>query len=244
MERWLNAQMQRSYGQFCPIAKACEVFAVRWAPLILRELAAGSSAFNDIHRGLPLISRAVLVSRLRELESQGIVERRPRADGGSVQEYWLTPAGNALRPVLRELGHWGLAHTRARLKGHDLDPSILLWGLRRRADRATLPDRRVVVRFEFSGVPAARTKFRIMWLVLQRSAVDVCLKDPGFEVDLVFRGAISDFVAVYLGHALWRDLADTALVIEGIPRLAKRLPIWLRLDKVVGKDFPLVRTAA
>ncbi len=83
-----------------------------------------------------------------------------------------------------------------------------------------------------------------MWLVLQRSGVDVCAKDPGFEVDLVVNNAISDFVSVYLGHALWRDLAGKSLVIEGDPRLARKLPTWLRLDKVVGRDFPRVRPAA
>ena len=89
--------------------------------------------------------RILLVSRLRELESQGVVERKPRADGGLGHEYLLTAAGNALRPVLRELGHWGLANTRDRLKRSDLDPTLFLWGLRRRADRAALPDRRIVV---------------------------------------------------------------------------------------------------
>jgi DNA-binding HxlR family transcriptional regulator len=234
--------MRTSYGQFCPIAKASEVFANRWTPLVLRELAAGARTFNDIHRGVPLISRAVLVSRLRELQREGIVERKPRADGIG-HDYRLTPAGEAFRPALSALGHWGLAHARDRINQNDLDPTILLWGFRKRADREALPDRRVVVRFEFSGVPASRTRFRIMWLLLQRSGVDVCAKDPGFEVDLVFRGAIADFVAVYLGHARWRDVAGKALVIDGDSRLAGRLPAWLRLDKVAGKDFPLVRPA-
>ena len=62
--------MQSGYGQFCPIAKASEVLATRWTPLILRELMANNRSFNDIHRGVPLISRAVLVARLRELEDQ------------------------------------------------------------------------------------------------------------------------------------------------------------------------------
>lgn len=235
--------MQTGYGQFCPIAKASEVFANRWTPLIMRELMAGLHKFNDIHRGMPLISRAVLVSRLRELEGHGIIERRPCA-GGRGHDYWLTPAGDAFRSVVSALGHWGLIHARDRIKPADLDPSLLLWSFRKRADVGALPDRRVVVRFEFSGVPKARTKFRIMWLVLERSGVDVCVKDPGFSVDLLFRGNIVDFVAVYLGHALWRDLAGQALLIEGDRQLARQLPAWLRLDKVVGRDFPVVRPAA
>jgi DNA-binding HxlR family transcriptional regulator len=235
--------MPTGYGQFCPIAKACEVFAARWTPLVLRELMAGSHSFNDIHRGVPLMSRAVLVARLRELEDHGVIERRRRAEGAG-HEYRLTAAGEALRPVVSALGHWGLAFTRERLKPADLDPSLLMWGLRRRADAHALPDRRLVVRFEFSGVPASRTKFRIMWLLLERSGVDVCIKDPGFAVDLVFRGNIADFVAVYLGHTNWCDVAGKALKIEGEPRMAKQLPVWLRLDKVVGRDFPIVRPAA
>jgi DNA-binding HxlR family transcriptional regulator len=235
--------MQSGYGQFCPIAKASEVFANRWTPLIMRELMAGLHKFNDIHRGVPLISRAVLVARLRELEEHGIIERRPRADGGG-HDYRLTPAGDAFRPVVSALGQWGLAHARDRIKPADLDPSNLLWGFRKRADIDALPDRRVVVRFEFSGVPKNRTKFRIMWLVLERSGVDVCAKDPGFQVDLLFRDDIAGFVAVYLGHAMWRDLAGKALSIEGDRRLAKQLPAWLRLDRIIGRDFPVVRPAA
>jgi len=173
--------MDVGYNQFCPIAKASEVFATRWTPLILRELMADVHTFNDIHRGVPLISRAVLVARLRELEEHGLVERRARA-GGTGHEYWLTPAGNAFRAVVSELGHWGLVHGRDRLKPGDLDPTILVWGFRKRAVRDALPDRRVVVRFEFSGVPASRTQFRIIWLLLERSGVDVCAKDPGHPV--------------------------------------------------------------
>jgi hypothetical protein len=93
-------------------------------------------------------------------------------------------------------------------------------------------------------VPASRTKFHILWLLLERSGVDVCAKDPGFPVDLVFRGNIADFVAVYLGHAAWRNMSGKALTIEGDRHLAQLLPGWLRLDQVVGRDFPVVRPAA
>lgn len=235
--------MESGYQQFCPIAKASEVLATRWTPLILRELMAGIHSFNDLHRGVPLISRAVLIARLRELENQEIVERRSR-EHGTGHEYWLTPAGNALRPVVSELGHWGLVHARDRIKPTDLDPTLLLWGFRKRAILSELPDRRVVLRFEFSGVPASRTKFRILWLKLERSGADVCVKDPGFAVDLIFRGNIADFVKVYLGHALWHEMEGKALTVEGDRKLAKTVPGWIRLDKVVGRDFPVVRPAA
>jgi DNA-binding HxlR family transcriptional regulator len=230
------------YNQFCPVAKASEVFATRWTPLIMRELMAGIHSFNDVHRGIPLISRAVLVARLREMEKHGLVERRPRVDGSGA-EYWLTPAGSAFGPVIHELRQWGTAHARDKVKPGDLDPSLLLWGFRKRAEPDALPEQRVVVRFEFSGVPAARSKYRIMWLLLDRPDVDVCVKDPGYAVDLVFRGNIADFVAVYCGHVVWREMAGKALLIEGERSLARQLPGWLRLDKVPGRDFSVDRAA-
>lgn len=235
--------MSVGYHQFCPVAKASEILATRWTPLILRELMSGIHSFNDIARGIPLISRAVLVARLRELEEHGIIERRHRADGTG-PEYWLTPAGDAFGPVVRELRRWGQENARARVKPDDLDPSLLLWGFRKRADRDALPDRRIVVRFNFSGVPASRTKYRIMWLLLERSGVDVCVKDPGYDVDLIFRGRIADFVAVYCGHAMWRDMAEKSLLIEGEHSLARQLPGWLRLNQVPDRDFAVDRPAA
>jgi DNA-binding HxlR family transcriptional regulator len=236
-------RMSISYGQFCLIAKASEIFATRWTPLIVRELMAGAHSFNDIHRGVPLISRAVLVARLRELEDHGVIERRKRADAAG-HEYCLTPAGEGLHAVMAALGQWGVTYTHDRIKRSDLDPALLIWGLRRRVDMNALPDRRVVLRFEFSGVPASRTKFRIMWLILGRSGVDVCMKDPGFAVDLTLRGNIRDYVEVYLGHTTWRDAAGTALQFDGDPRIARALPVWLRFETASGRNAPAPHLAA
>jgi DNA-binding HxlR family transcriptional regulator len=222
--------MSENYGQFCPIAKASEIFATRWTPLIVRELIAGAHSFNDIHRGLPLISRAVLVARLRELENHGVIERRPRADGKG-HEYCLTPAGEGLRAVTAALGQWGMTYAHNRIKRSDLDPALLVWGLRQRVDVNALPDRRVVLRFEFSGVPASRTKFRIMWLILGRSSVDVCMKDPGFAVDLTLRGNIRDYVEVYLGQTKWSDAARAALQLDGDQKIARAFPVWMQLKR-------------
>jgi DNA-binding HxlR family transcriptional regulator len=222
--------MSAGYGQFCPIAKASEIFATRWTPLIVRELIAGAHSFNDIHRGVPLISRAVLVARLRELEDYGVIERRRRADGAG-HEYWLTPAGEGLRAVVDALGQWGMTYTHDRIKRSDLDPALLIWGLRKRVDLSTLPDRRVVLRFEFSGVPASRTKFRIMWLILGRSGVDVCMKDPGFAIDLTLRGNIRDYVEVYLGQTKWSDAARAALQLDGDQKIARAFPVWMQLKR-------------
>jgi hypothetical protein len=133
------------------------------------------------------------------------------------------------------LGQWGLAYTHDRIKRSDLDPALLIWGMRKRVDLGALPDRRVVLRFEFSGVPASRTKFQIMWLILGRSGAGVCMKDPGFAVDLILRGHIRDYVEIYLGHMKWRDVAGSALRLDGDPQIARAFPVWLGLDSANGR---------
>jgi DNA-binding HxlR family transcriptional regulator len=236
--------MGAGYGEFCPIAKASEVFATRWTPLVLRELMSGAHSFNDIHRGVPLMSRALLAERLRQFEEHGLVEKRTRANN-SGHEYRLMPAGEAFYDALRALARWGLAYARDRLSAGDLNPGLLMWRLRNRVDLNALPAHRVVVRFEFSGVPRSRTSLRIMRLILERSGADVCFKDPGFPEDLIVRGEVSVLVRIYLGHIRWQEAIGHSLSVEGDPGMARRLPIWLQLDKLIGREYlPLIRPAA
>lgn len=229
------------YSQFCPVAKGAEIVATRWTPLVLRELMCGEMSFNDIHRGVPRMSRALLSERLRQLESDGIVARTPRDGGGDRGHLWkLTEAGEALREVIEVLGRWGLIHGRQKVTGDDYDSTVLMWALRRRADRDSLPERRIVVRFDLSGVARCRTGVRLHWLVLERSHVDVCLKDPGHPVDVTVSGPISVLVDVYLGHMAWGAAQRSALRIEGERDVVRHLGAWLQLDRVVGRDLPIV----
>src|SRR5438874_12775126 len=111
-----------SCAQFCPVAKACEVFAERWTPLILREMLMGSRRFSDIHRGVSLMSRSLLSKRLQELQRAGVIDR---VDSGSgYDEYHLTPAGEELRPIVVELGNWGKQWTRSEMTPSDLDVGL------------------------------------------------------------------------------------------------------------------------
>jgi DNA-binding HxlR family transcriptional regulator len=228
--------MPSGYNQFCPVAKGAEIIATRWTPLILRELMAGERSFNDIHRGMPSMSRALLAERLQQLEADDIVAKRPRHDGKG-SDYCLTPAGEALRGVVTMIGQWGLIYGRQRVRPGDCDDRVLLWGLRRRVDRDAIPDRRTVVRFELSGVSRCRSAASLSWLVLERSGVDVCIKNPGYQVDAVISGPIAALIAVYLGHLSWREATKTRLSVDGN---ARQIGKWLRLDQVVGRDFPIL----
>ncbi|HEX2654766.1 MAG TPA: helix-turn-helix domain-containing protein [Xanthobacteraceae bacterium] len=235
--------MASGYRQFCPVAKASEVFATRWTPLVLRELMSGERTFNDIHRGVPLMSRALLVERLHQLEGHKIIEKTRRADGNG-HDYRLTAAGNALRPIVEDLGRWGLAYGCDPLKVDDNDPATLMWTLRHRVDRSSLPDRRVVVRFEFRGVPALRAQTPVWWLILNRSDVSVSPRNPGVPADITIGCDVGTMIAVYLGAVTWREITGETLRIEGSRELADVLPTWLRLDKRIGHDMPVIPPAA
>src|SRR6185369_5143763 len=155
----------KGYGQFCPVAVASEIFAERWTPLILRELCSGSRRFNEIRNGMPLISRTLLAQRLRELEDAGVIQSAPLPVGRG-REYLLTKAGEEFRGIVNALGAWGQRHAVAPFGPENLDPALLMWAMHRRVDVSRLPAPRVVVRFEFRGVPARCRAMRTFWLVL------------------------------------------------------------------------------
>lgn len=226
--------LMTGYGQFCPIARGSEVVAQRWTPLILREIMSGVHFFNDIHRGVPLISRGLLSERLKQMAADGLLHRRPIA--GTRGGYHLTEAGEALRPIVAALGYWALNHLSAEVTRDQLDPGFLMWALRIRTDLSALPEKRVVVRFEFSGVPASRNRLKVMWMVLERDGADVCAKDPGHPIDLLVNTPVELLVSVFLGKITWKEAIRHELKIEGDRKLAARFPYWLRLDKLLGRD--------
>lgn len=210
------------YRQYCPVARATEIVADRWTPLIVRELLAGSRRFNEIERGLPGISRSLLVARLRHLERNGVVERHASERPRTV-DYVLTGAGKELRQVLESLGAWGVRWAFRDPRADELDPALLLWKVHQRIDRVSLPPRRTVVEFDFTGRNGRR-----LWLVLEPQDVSVCLKPPGFAPDLVVRADLGLFARVWLGAVDYAAAVRSGgIVVEGPPPLVRALPSWL-----------------
>ena len=224
------------YGQFCPVAKASEVLAERWTPLVVRELLCGSHRFNELQRGVPLMSRSLLAKRLRELERAGIVERRASPDGRGFG-YHLTEAGEELRPIIMGLGAWGQRWVRSEVSRADLDPRLLMWDMQRNIETEALPPHRVVVRFRFTDVSPGRP--RVTWLILDGDQVDVCYKDPGYDVDLVVAGRLRALVGVWLGDTTMSAVIRAGeLQVEGTRRLADAFPSWLRRSIFAGVERP------
>jgi DNA-binding HxlR family transcriptional regulator len=214
-------RVHTTYGQFCPVALGAEMFAERWTPLILRELLSGSHRFNDLHRGLPRISRALLTSRLAGLARMGLLERRPGP------EYHLTEAGLALRPVIDALGRWGYQFAATELHAEHLDAGLLMWFLRRRLRMADLPDGRTVMHFRFRprGRPPA------FWLVVRPPHTDLCTSDPGHDVDLYVEADLRAMAEVFLGRIDLRTaLRDGRIDLTGPAPLRKAFPSWIGIS--------------
>jgi DNA-binding HxlR family transcriptional regulator len=223
--------MKTVYGQFCPVAVASEIFAERWTPVILRELVLGSRRFNEIQRGVPRISRALLVKRLRELTRHGVIAS---ADG----EYRLTEAGQELGEVVVHLGQWGQRWTTP-IRRDRLDSRLLAWDIRRRIAVDRLPERRIVVRLEFRGMPAGHKMPRTYWLLMTRPDVDLCIIEPGFEVDLFVDADLATFSKVWLGEIPIRQaIREGAIQLTGDRQAARDFPSWLLLSTLAAVPRP------
>ena len=217
--------MGKRYGQFCPVAMAAEVMCERWMPLVLRELMYGSSRFNDIARGVPLMSRALLAARLRDLEDAGIV--RKGSDG-----YRLTEAGEALRPIVEQMGMWAQRWRTGPLADANLDDKLLMWSLRRSLRLPPGIGRRLVLRFDFHGLPrGARVARRSWWLLAQDGEVEICIKDPGYDTDAIVVADLRAFTEVILGRRpLPAALREGCVKVQGPPAMVRALPRWLPLN--------------
>lgn len=222
-----------SYGQFCPVAMASEIVCTRWTPLILRELLCGSTRFNELRRGLPLISTALLAKRLRQLVRAGII-RHEQADGNAAGTYQLTQAGEDLRGPILALGFWGQRWIEASVSLQNLDPTLLMWDIRRRVETSVFPRQRRVVQFVYPELTSAKRTF---WLVVEDGHVDLCYFDPGFEVNLLVQTSVRTLTAIWMGlTSLAGERECGRIRIDGDADLARSMPDWLGLSVFAGES--------
>jgi DNA-binding HxlR family transcriptional regulator len=210
------------YGQFCPVAKATELIGERWTILIIRELVLGTHRFSDFQRALSRISPALLTKRLKDLEKAGILIRKTQ-QGRRGYQYFLTPAGRQLSPIIEHLATWGMRWARGQLTDEELDVEFLMWEVQRRLDTTALADGETVLCFIFEEL----TQFKSWWIVVSDNDVDLCTKNPGKDVDLYISSTVRSMVEIWEGDleihsALRKQLIKT----NGNRQLARTLPEW------------------
>lgn len=228
-----------SYNQFCPVAMAAEILGSRWTLVLLRELVVGSTRFNELRRGVPRMSPALLSKRLKELETAGVIARVQVPGDPETFEYRLTKAGRDLRPVIEAVGAWGQRWIETEASLANLDPNLLMWDMRRRIDPKPMPRRRSTIQVMFNDQREAQ---RNWWLIVEpKKPVDLCSVDPGFDVDLYLSTDLRTMTEVWMGYTtLARAKEADRLIVTGSKELEASLSCWLclstfaKIDKLVA----------
>ena len=208
---------------YCPVSQSIDLLGDRWTLGVVFHLLLGRTRFTDLREAMPRIPPATLSKRLKLLARAGIITRTETEDGRVL--YQPTPSGAELYDVMYGLGVWGERWIREIITDDAVDPAKIMWDMRRMLHRDRMPDERVVVHFEFIGVPADRAHF---WMVLDRDAPDLCIIDPGFGDDLIVRSSPGPIGAVWVGdRTLTEQVQDGSITVAGLPRLARQLPGWI-----------------
>jgi len=220
------------YGQFCPVAKAMELLDERWTVLVVRELLAGSTHFNDLRRGVPKMSPTLLSKRLQTLTRAGVVERS-EVDGRTL--YTLTECGRELVSVVEALGAWSVRWM-SDLVDKDLDPSVLMWDIRRTIPLAGWPRARTVVAFRLSGAPPKASSW---WLMVADGGAEVCDFDPGYEVAATVSTSLRTLSQIWRGDRSWQGaLSDGSVSIDGTREACRAVPTWIGQSSLAAVPRP------
>lgn len=213
------------YAQFCPVSKACEVLGEKWTLLVVREMLLGATRFNELQRSLPRISPTTLNKRLDELRASGLLVRK-RIPGQRGHEYRLSPAGRELQPIVFQLGEWGMRWARGRMRDSELDVGHLMADIQRRIDPGKLPGGQTVLRFKFTDLD----DYADWWVKIIGDDVDLCLEDPGYDVDVWFTADRRTLIEVWMGDtSLRRAQAEGRLKVVGPRALTDNLRSWFPL---------------
>lgn len=218
-----------SYKQFCPVAMAAEILCTRWTVVLLRELVAGSTRFNELRRGVPRMSPALLSKRLRELEQVGVVERERLPGPPEVDAYRLTQAGRDLRSVVEAIGMWGQKWVETEPSLENLDVELLMWDMRRNLHTDPVPRKRTVIEFIYPELPQSQRKW---WLIVEPDrTVDLCHIDPGFDVDLYATVDLRTMTEIWMGLRSVANAVDRdRLLLVGPTELIDSMQSWLGLS--------------
>ncbi len=225
-------QSSNFYGQYCPLAMSAEFLCTRWTMLLLRELLFGSTNFNDISRGVPRMSRSLLSSRLKELVKVGIVKKYEDEKGQP--HYRLTPAGEALEPVVLGMAGWGQQWLKVEPSLEDIDVGLLMWDIRRNTHPIPELPNPFIVEFFLTDVPENQSHH---WLVFKDDLVDLCHIDYGFDVDVMIEVSARKLTKVWMGwESMQQAINEGEMRLRGNSRYTQLTTAWLGHSSVAHID--------
>jgi len=211
------------FGQFCPIAKTTEILGEKWTILILREILMGSTRFNELQRGLSMISPAVLSKRLSSLDEHGLIIKK-KIHGQKGYEYFPSSAAKELLPIFIELGNWGMRWTREHLTDIDFDVDFLMLYLQRSILPEKIPGAKATIRFQFTDVKAQSD----WWVLIDGDIIDVCTKDPCREVDVYFTCSVKCLSDIWMGETSYKkEIRAGNLKLVGHRSFTRDVTVWM-----------------
>lgn len=221
----------RSYNQFCPIAKAAELFCERWTALIIRDLAGGANRFSQLQRGVPLASPTLLSQRLKQLEAEGIIKRR-KAEYGRGWTCHLTEAGRDLVPIVMALGEWGQRWARRDLAENEIDLGLLLWALEKGANPRAFGSGRTVIELELPDQPEHKRRW---WFLNENGRCELCLKRPDRDIQIFVSVSLPDIIRVWRGDiTLPHAIESGRLEVHAGRRLRREFAGWLAINPLAA----------
>jgi len=211
------------FNQFCPIAKSLEIIGEKWTILILRELLMGSTRFNELQRGLSMISPAILTKRLNTLCDYELIIKK-KLPGQKGYEYLPTSAAKELLPIFVDLGNWGMRWTRQYLSSNDFDVNFLMTYLQRSIQVDNLPGKETIIKFQFTDLD----KQPNWWIVVNGENIDICTIDPCREVDVYFTCTVKCLSDIWMGESTYtKEIKGGRLKLVGSSILARDVTKWM-----------------
>lgn len=215
------------YAEACPISKAASVLCERWTLQIIREMFMGATRFSEFQKYLPRLSPALLNARLRTLEAQGIILRK-RVPEKKGYEYQLTPAGNALKPVLGEFGKWGMNFAFQSMEGDQLNIAVIVRDFAFALDTEQLPSGQSVIQFNVQNDGEAVRKF----IMVRDRAAQACDDNLGNEVDVYLSAGLKTLYQIWYGEVGVNAACQQKLVkVVGAPVYTNNISRWLRTSQ-------------
>jgi DNA-binding HxlR family transcriptional regulator len=210
------------YGQFCPIAKATEIIGEKWSLLVIRELLMGGRRFNELQRGLSLISPTMLSRRLNSLAEHGLVLKK-KIPGQKGYEYFPTKSCQELLPIIRRIGNWGLRWAKANLTEKDYDVELLMLYLKRSFVQNRIIGTETVIRFKFTDIE----QYPDWWLIITADDVDLCVDDRGKDVDIYLTTNVKTMADIWMGVTTYRQARKEGnLKIIGDRNVMRHISAW------------------
>lgn len=214
------------YGQFCPVAKATEILGEKWTILVIRELLMGGSRFNELQRGLSMISPTILTKRLNALAEQGLVVKK-KIPGQKGYEYFPTESCKELLPIIKGLGDWGMRWAQGNLTESDYDVELLMLYLQRSIQVDKLVGNETVIRFKFTDLGEVQD----WWLIAAGNKVDVCTSDPCKDVDVYFTSTVHTFVDIWMGLLPYRKaVREDQIKVIGPTAMTSNIFAWMNMS--------------